>query len=217
AAPRLPTPRYDHVGPQGPFRDVYEPAEDTFLLLDALEREAARLREAGVEICLEIGSGSGVVSTFLASSIIGSSALYICTDINPMAAYCTLETALLNNVHLQPVITDLVKGLSPRLNGKVDLLLFNPPYVVTPSEEVESHGIEASWAGGKKGREVMDRVFPLVPDLLSPGGLFYLVTIKENNPDEILETMKKCGLEGTRVLSRQAGQEMLTILKFRKS
>nr|XP_013810746.1 PREDICTED: hemK methyltransferase family member 2 isoform X1 [Apteryx mantelli mantelli] len=169
-----------------------------------------------VEICLEIGCGSGVVSTFLAS-IIGSSAFYICTDINPMAAYCTLETALLNNVHLQPIITDLVKGLSPRLNGKVDLLLFNPPYVVTPSEEVESHGIEASWAGGKNGREVMDRVFPVVADLLSTGGLFYLVTIKENNPDEILETMKKHGLEGTRVLSRQAGREMLTILKFKKS
>uniref|UniRef100_A0A8D2PQ94 Methyltransferase HEMK2 n=1 Tax=Zosterops lateralis melanops TaxID=1220523 RepID=A0A8D2PQ94_ZOSLA len=170
-----------------------------------------------VEICLEIGSGSGVVSTFLASSILGPSALYICTDINPMAAYCTQETALLNNVHLEPVITDLVKGLSPRLNGKVDLLLFNPPYVVTPSEEVKSHGIEASWAGGKQGREVMDRVFPLVPDLLSPGGLFYLVTIKENNPDEILETMKKSGLKGTQVLSRQAGQEMLTILRFTKS
>ncbi|XP_047911600.1 methyltransferase N6AMT1 isoform X1 [Anser cygnoides] len=212
AGPALPTPRYEHVGR---FGEVYAPAEDTFLLLDALERDAARLRDAGIDICLEIGSGSGVVSTFLAS-IIGSSALYICTDINPMAAYCTLETALLNNVHLQPVITDLVNGLSPRLNGKVDLLLFNPPYVVTPSEEVKSHGIEASWAGGKRGREVMDRVFPLVADLLSPGGLFYLVTIKENNPDEILETMKKHGLEGTRALSRQAGQEMLTILKFRK-
>lgn len=47
---------------------------------------------------------------------------------------------------------------------------------------MKSHGIEASWAGGKRGREVMDRVFPLVADLLSPGGLFYLVTIKENNP-----------------------------------
>uniref|UniRef100_A0A8C8E584 Methyltransferase HEMK2 n=1 Tax=Otus sunia TaxID=257818 RepID=A0A8C8E584_9STRI len=216
AAPGLPTPRYEHVGARGPFRAVYEPAEDTFLLVVRWEVMAGQLR-GEVEICLEIGSGSGVVSTFLASSIIGSNALYICTDINPLAAYCTLETALLNNVHLQPVITDLVKGLSPRLNGKVDLLLFNPPYVVTPSEEVKSHGIEASWAGGKKGREVMDRVFPLVPDLLSPGGLFYLVTIKENNPDEILEMMKKCGLEGTRVLSRQAGQEMLTVLKFRKS
>ncbi|XP_052529913.1 methyltransferase N6AMT1 isoform X2 [Tympanuchus pallidicinctus] len=187
AATAVPTPRYEHMGPRGPYRDVYEPAEDTFLLLDALERDAAQLRQAGIDVCLEIGSGSGVVSTFLAS-IIGASALYLCTDINPMAAYCTLETAQLNNVHLQPVITDLV----------------------------QSHGIEASWAGGKKGREVMDRVFPLVADLLSTGGLFYLVTIKENNPDEILETMKKHGLEGTRLLSRQAGQEMLTILKFRK-
>ncbi|NWY03605.1 HEMK2 methyltransferase, partial [Nothoprocta ornata] len=216
AAPALPTPRYGHVGAQGPFREVYEPAEDTFLLLDALERDAAQLREARVEICLEIGCGSGVVSTFVAS-VIGPSALYMCTDINPMAAYCTLETALINNVQLQPIITDLVKGLSPRLNGKVDLLLFNPPYVVTPSEEVGSHGIEASWAGGKNGREVMDKIFPLVADLLSTEGLFYLVTIRENNPDEILETMKKYGLEGTKALSRQAGREMLTILKFKKS
>lgn len=46
AAPALPTPRYDHVGPDGPFGDVYEPAEDTFLLLDALEQDADRLREA---------------------------------------------------------------------------------------------------------------------------------------------------------------------------
>ncbi|XP_066115686.1 methyltransferase N6AMT1 isoform X2 [Saccopteryx bilineata] len=140
--------------------------------------EGAPLR---VEICLEVGSGSGVVSTFLAS-MIGPQALYMCTDINPEAAACTLETARCNRVHLQPVITDLVKGLLPRLKEKVDLLVFNPPYVVTPPEEVGSHGIQAAWAGGRNGREVMDRFFPLVPDLLSPRGLFYLVTTKENNP-----------------------------------
>ncbi|CAM5076735.1 unnamed protein product [Natator depressus] len=212
----IPTPRHQHVGPHGPFSEVYEPAEDTYLLLDALERDAAQIRDAGVEISLEVGSGSGVVSAFLAS-IVGPSALYICTDINPIAAFCTLETAVLNKVHIHPVITDLVTGLLPRLSGKVDLLLFNPPYVVTPSEEVQSHGIEAAWAGGKNGREIMDRLFPLVPNLLSTGGLFYLVTIKENNPDEILETMKKYGLRGTKVLSRQAGRETLTILKFIKS
>ncbi|CAM5079422.1 unnamed protein product [Eretmochelys imbricata] len=212
----IPTPRHQHVGPHGPFSEVYEPAEDTYLLLDALERDAAQIRGAGVEISLEVGAGSGVVSAFLAS-IVGPSALYICTDINPIAAFCTLETAVLNKVHIHPVITDLVTGLLPRLSGKVDLLLFNPPYVVTPSEEVQSHGIEAAWAGGKNGREIMDRLFPLVPNLLSTGGLFYLVTIKENNPDEILETMKKYGLRGTRVLSRQAGRETLTILKFIKS
>lgn len=213
AAPSIPTPLYGHVG-HGAFSDVYEPAEDTFLLLDALEAAMAEFK--GVEICLEVGSGSGVVSAFLAS-IIGPQALYICTDINPKAAACTLETARCNKVHIQPIVTDLVKGLLPRLKEKVDLLVFNPPYVVTPPEEVGSHGIEAAWAGGRKGREVMDRFFPLVPDLLSQRGLFYLVTIKENNPEEILKTMKMEGLHGTIVLSRQAGQEILSVLKFTKS
>ncbi|XP_010975688.1 methyltransferase N6AMT1 [Camelus dromedarius] len=213
AAPSFPTPLYGHVG-RGAFSDVYEPAEDTFLLLDALEAAAPEL--TGVEICLEVGSGSGVVSAFLASRI-GPQVLYICTDVNPEAALCTLETARCNKVHIQPIITDLVKGLLPRLKEKVDLLVFNPPYVVTPPEEVGSHGIEAAWAGGRNGREVMNRFFPLAPDLLSPRGLFFLVTTKENNPEDILKIMKTKGLQGTTALSRQAGQEFLSVLKFTKS
>ncbi|XP_029804173.1 methyltransferase N6AMT1-like isoform X1 [Suricata suricatta] len=211
AAPGLPTPLHGHVG-RGAFRNVYEPAEDTFLLLDALEAAVAEL--TGVEICLEVGSG--VVSAFLAS-MIGPQALYMGTDINPAAAACTLETARCNQVHIQPVVMDLVKGLLPRLKGKVDLLVFNPPYVVTPPEEVGSHGAEAAWAGGRNGREVMDRFFPLAPDLPSPRGLFYLVTIKENNPEEILKTMTTKGLQGTVALSRQAGREALSVLKFSRS
>ncbi|ELK32886.1 HemK methyltransferase family member 2 [Myotis davidii] len=169
-----------------------------------------------VELCPEVGSGSGVVSTLFAS-MIGPQGLYMCTDINPKAAACTLETARCNRVHVHPVITDLVKGLLPRLKEKLDLLVFNPPYVVTPPEEVGSHGTEAAWAGGRNGREDMDRFFPLVPDLLSPRGLFYLVTIKENNPEDILETMKVRGLQGTTALSRRAGQEILSVLRFTKS
>lgn len=42
--------------------------------------------------------------------------------------------------------------------------------------------IARSWAGGEKGREVMDRVFPLIPQLLSAEGVFYLVVIQENKP-----------------------------------
>lgn len=42
AAPSFPTPLHGHVG-RGAFTNVYEPAEDTFLLLDALEAAAAEL------------------------------------------------------------------------------------------------------------------------------------------------------------------------------
>ncbi|XP_040888464.1 methyltransferase N6AMT1 [Toxotes jaculatrix] len=210
-----PTPVYSHAG-RGHFQDVYEPAEDSFLLIDALEKDAQRLQQMSPCVCLEVGSGSGVVSAFLAS-VVGPSALYICTDVNPSAAQCTQKTASSNNVSLQPVITDLVGCLLPRLSGKVDVLLFNPPYVVTPSEEVGSRGIEAAWAGGKRGREVTDRFLPLVARLLSNKGLFYLITIVENDPDDIIHLLRKHGLKGEACLSARAGNERLSVLRFHKT
>ncbi|KPP60420.1 hypothetical protein Z043_121585 [Scleropages formosus] len=208
----FPTPEYFHAG-RGPFVNVYEPAEDSFLLMDALERDADRLQKMRPSICLEVGSGSGVVSAFLAS-VTGPEAVYLCTDVNPDAAQCTAETSRCNDISLQPIITDLVETLLPRLCGNVDVLLFNPPYVVTPSEEVGSSGIEAAWAGGIRGREVMDRFIPLVPQLLSSQGLFYLVTVTENDPEGIIVLLGQMGLWGEVCLSRQAGAESLSILRF---
>ncbi|XP_076838613.1 methyltransferase N6AMT1 [Brachyhypopomus gauderio] len=209
------TPLYSHAG-RAPFSEVYEPAEDSFLLIDALEKDASLLQQHRPAVCLEVGSGSGVVSAFLAS-LTGPEALYLCTDLNPEAAQCTEETSRRNRLHLQPLVTDLVQCLLPRLNGKVDVLLFNPPYVITPSEEVGGHGIEASWAGGRRGREVMDRFFPMVPSLLSTEGLFYLVTVSDNNPDEILTLLGDAGLRGETCLSRRAGVETLSVLRFTKT
>lgn len=52
--------------------------------------------------------------------------------------------------------------------------------------QVGSTGIEAAWAGGIRGREVTDRFLPAVAQLLSSNGLFYLITIAENDPGESL-------------------------------
>lgn len=54
-----------------------------------------------------------------------------------------------------------------KLAGKVDYLIWNPPYVLTPSDEIPnladiSQGnklLDASWAGGIAGREVIDKFF----------------------------------------------------------
>lgn len=210
-----PTPLYSHAG-RGDFREVYEPAEDSFLLIDALEKDADRLQRMSPCVCLEVGSGSGVVSAFLAS-VVGPSALYICTDVNPAAAQCTAETASCNRVSLQPLITDLADSLLPQLCGKVDILLFNPPYVVTPSEEVGSTGIEAAWAGGERGREVTDRFLPAVVQLLSDKGLFYLITIAENEPEEIIRLLGQSGLKGESCLSTRARNERLSVLRFHRN
>ncbi len=74
-----------------------------------------------------------------------------------------MKTAQVNSVVLECIQTDLVHGLYSRLFESVDILIFNPPYVVTPPEEVGSHSIEAAWAGGIDGRQVTDRLMPLIP------------------------------------------------------
>jgi len=134
--------------------------------------------------------------------------------INSYAALATKRTGEQNAIGLNPVITNLADCFLSRLTGSVDVILCNPPYVVTPHSEVGSKGIEASWAGGEKGREVMDRLFPVIPQLLSGNGAFYLVIIKENNQDEIADILSRYKLQMCVILSRRSGPEHLSVLKF---
>ncbi|KAJ2008394.1 S-adenosylmethionine-dependent methyltransferase, partial [Coemansia thaxteri] len=60
----IPTPDTRHLR-KAEYATVYEPAEDTHLLLDALENDRTELHELRPTICVEIGSGSGCVSAFL--------------------------------------------------------------------------------------------------------------------------------------------------------
>ncbi|XP_013776500.1 hemK methyltransferase family member 2-like [Limulus polyphemus] len=194
------------------YKSVYEPSEDSFLLIDALENDLELIRKLNPSICLEVGSGSGVVIS--AVSKVFPSAYCLATDINHVAALATKKMAETNKVTVEPVVTDLTSAVRSRLLSQVDLLVFNPPYVVTPSEEVGTQSLQAAWAGGIKGRQVMDRFFPFVPQLLSTKGLFYIVVLKDNNPDEITEFMFGQGLKMNNVLSRRCGIEHLSVLRF---
>ncbi|KAG4088227.1 S-adenosyl-L-methionine-dependent methyltransferase [Neocallimastix lanati (nom. inval.)] len=211
----LPTPDLSHLTYQD-YRNVYEPAEDTFLLLDSLEEDQEYIKKLKPKICLEIGSGSGCVITFL-GQIVGNNSIYLTTDINPEAAKITQRTGKQNKVKIDAINTDLTNGLLPRLKNSVDIICFNPPYVVTESSDINSSLIAASWAGGVDGREVTDRVLPLIPKLLSPGGSFYLLLIQENKPQEIVDIMEtKYNLKYKLIKKRRAGIEQQYVLKFTK-
>lgn len=203
------TPLFHHITPDD-LDHIYDPSEDTFLLIDALESDLDLLRSKNPTVCMEVGSGSGVVITALATAL-GPQRLYLATDINPRACRVTRDTATLNRVTVHAINTDLTRGIQP---GGIDVLIFNPPYVVTPSDEVGSGDLEHTWAGGVSGREVMDRLFPRVPEVLSEDGVFYLVVVKENKPQEVVEVMSGLGFEGECVLSRVTGPEKLSVLRF---
>ena len=108
----LPTPSTSHVK----FDNIYEPAEDSFLLLDTLSSpsettfltarfkpELSHTRDSPHQECysscpliLEVGSGSGVVLAFItgqAAAILGRRhVLSLGTDVNGFACRATRET-----------------------------------------------------------------------------------------------------------------------------
>ncbi|KAI4529029.1 hypothetical protein K525DRAFT_182879 [Schizophyllum commune Loenen D] len=194
----IPTPDTSHLSAID-FESVYEPAEDTFLLLDALEADASALRAMKPTVALEIGSGSGCVSAFLGKILPGV----------PLT---------LAQVMLEPINASFASPLRSRLKHSIDILLFNPPYVPTESEEAyyaqSGMTLPGSWAGGTDGMQVTDLFLPDVPDLLSPNGRFYLVAVKQNNIQDIASRMGALGLDCETVLQRRAGREHLFILRF---
>jgi release factor glutamine methyltransferase len=167
-------------------RDVYEPAEDSFAVVDALAAHRQAWRERPPRLCLEVGCGSGYVICSLALLLreLGIAAQLLATDINPQAAAATSATLAAHEVaqRVDVLLCDLASALLPAAEGQVDVLVFNPPYVPTPDEEVTRGGIAAAWAGGARGRRVTDRLLPLLPRLLSPRGEAFLVAVHENDP-----------------------------------
>jgi hypothetical protein len=63
-------------------------------------------------------------------------------------------------------------------------------------------------------QQVMDRLFPMVPSLLSHSGAFYLVVISENCPDDIKRVMYELGFDMHIVKERKVRGEHLLVLKF---
>ena len=61
------------------------------------------------------------------------------------------------------------------------MIIFNPPYVATEQDELEraqeQKGIEAAWAGGKFGIEVLENFLPQARARLSDQGIIYLLLI----------------------------------------
>ena len=188
---------------------VYEPSEDTFLLLDALFADRAALRTS--RVIVEIGPGSGVVSTYLAKL---TSNKVLAVDVNAAACDLTKRTAEANEQRVDVMRGDLCGALRSR---SVDALIFNPPYVPTDDEEVGGGGIEASWAGGLRGRRVLDRLLPHVARVLTAAGRFYVVCVAENDPASIVSYLRARGLTGETVLRRRARNEALSVLRFVRS
>ncbi len=202
------------------YKHVYEPAEDTFFLIDVLESELPRIRKRNASVCLEIGTGSGIVITALSKSL-QSTAICFGVDINEHACRVSKQTSLKNIANVEMIRSDLLGAFKRQ---SIDILLFNPPYVVTESEEIHNRNsgvqfndnIIKSWAGGINGRQIMDKVFVELDNVLAIGGVAYVLVIKDNKPDEIIADLVKLKFKAVVIGDRKIRGEHLFILKIER-
>ncbi len=155
---------------------VYEPAEDTFLLAENLAVEEG-------DVALDVGTGTGLIALLMArkaSYVLG-------VDLNPIAVELARENALLNGIkNVEFRLSDLFENVS----GKFDVITFNAPYL--PGEPEEP--IDLALVGGKTGREVLDRFITGVPDYLKPGGTVQIVQSSITGVEETLDRLEEAGL-----------------------
>jgi len=79
---------------------------------------------------------------------------------------------------------------------------------------VAGEGIERSWAGGRLGREVIDRFLQDVKLSLSPDGFGYILLLNDNCPDEVAGILEDGGFGVKKIIERKIRGEELLVLRF---
>lgn len=176
---------------------VYEPAEDSFLLADALKNtKLMKSMDA-----LEIGVGTGIISLLLAKkckSVTG-------VDINQHAINLAKKNAELNKVKN---VRFFESDLFEYVQGLFDVIVFNTPYVPTDGEKEDP-----AWDGGKTGRIVIDRFLEKAPAFLKENGKILTVESSLSDYKKTLLFFAKKGMDANVVEKQKLDFEEIVCIE----
>ena len=218
------------------FDNVYEPAEDSFLLSDTIEEELVNNNFSDEEyVSIEVGCGSSFVSANYLKKCLSSKndktliKHHFCFDINPDCI--KVSTKIINTEKLDYITTikeeyffnsDIIVSYITLNKIKNIIFLFNPPYVTTDDEELErakkDKDIFASWAGGNTGSEVILDFIEFFNNFVNKTKnlidkiTLYLLLSSENDIDKIIKSFKSTNWECLSIT--RAKNERLGIFKI---
>ena len=176
--------------------EVYDPAEDSYLLADA----AINCAQTGMRV-LEIGTGTGFVSSVLLANI---NVDLTATDINPHAAKCAKSN------DIEVIRTDMFNGLKAK--SYFDIVIFNPPYLPTSEDEKVPGWLNYAFDGGRDGRDAVERFLDQVCDYLVSGGVILLLVSSLTGIEYVSSRMDALGFDVEIVGREKCSFEELVVL-----
>jgi len=158
--------------------EVYEPAEDTFLLLESIQIKPGNK-------VLEIGTGCGLIALQCAS--LGANV--VCTDINPYAIALTKRNYIKNKSFIKGGFEIRKSDLFSKIKDdeKFDIIIFNPPYLPTKKNElVGGFGwFDIATNGGIDGLSLTKKFIESIKKYLNDNGKAYFVFSSLSNRKKI--------------------------------
>ncbi|WP_144903335.1 HemK2/MTQ2 family protein methyltransferase [Halobellus captivus] len=200
----------DLAGRRGVETSVYQPAEDSRLLSEAIgARGRGRL--------LEVGTGSGWVAS-QAVSVDAVSAV-VASDVNPHACRAARERALeprgsTESRRAEVPRFDVVRAdlLAPFVDDAFDTVAFNPPYLPTDPDNEWDDWMERALSGGESGRELIDPFLDSVGRALAPDGVVLLLVSSLTGFDAVVEYAEARGFDREVVVEESYPFETLSVL-----
>ena len=178
---------------------VYAPAEDTFLLMDAIDLNHD-------DVFLDVGCGAGLL-TLGAARI---ARRVVATDISLEAARNTLRNLKRNGlVHPCSIMqSDLLSSIPPA--ALFSVIAFNPPYLPYDGTRTE---MDHAFLGGVKGTELTERFIQQAVGHLQKGGSVFVVSSSLANIKDLKNVMVNCGLDIEIVASLSIFFEKIQVLR----
>lgn len=213
------------------LEDVYEPAEDTYLMADCAVSAFSSYKESyqasksgeGGYFVLEVGCGSGFVSAFFQNHF--PDVHLTAVDINPAAVMCARMNGIrvfesdMFDIFENTGCSDITQieaaaPIKPPLG--FDVILFNPPYLPTSEDEKVSGMLNYAFDGGVTGRDSIDRFLNEVGRYLKDGGFFLLLISSITGLKEVSEEMEKNGFSAEVIGTDKVSFEELMVLKGKR-
>ena len=178
--------------------EVYEPAEDSILLLK-------NLVDVKNKEVLEIGVGTGLISIACAKR---GAKRVVGVDINPYAVELAKENAKLNNANITFFESDLFENVE----GEFDVIIFNPPYLPTSEDDKIDSYLNHAFDGGENGREILDRFIDNLPNYLKKGGVAQILQSSLTGEELTINKLKSLGFKVEKVASLKVPFEELMVI-----